>query len=85
MCIRDSLTIKATAFVQTEHDVFRRGKDVHELVVLMDHADLCLLYTSMAPTQKHAYRLAGAFSKNAEAIYRSIMDQLLVTSDEEGT
>lgn len=36
----------------------------------------------MAPTQKHAVRIAKAFSENAESIYRSIMDQLLTKPKE---
>ena len=36
----DILQIKAEALVKSEHDVLRRGKHVHELEMLMDHADV---------------------------------------------
>lgn len=36
-----------------------------------------------APTQKHAFRLAKAFSANAETIYRVIMDSLLTEITED--
>lgn len=76
--------VRRSSFVKTTVRQ-REGGDYSVLMSLNDEAGDLLKMELMAPTQKHAYRLAGAFSKNAEAIYRGIMDQLLVTSDEEGT
>ena len=44
---------------------------------LNDEVSDLLRLELMAPTQKQAHRLAGAFSRNAETIYRLVMDQLL--------
>ena len=49
-----------------------------------DEAGDLLKLELMAPNQKQAYRLANAFTKNAERIYSGIMDELLI-DPEEGT
>ena len=36
------LDVQAAALVQTQHDVFGGGEHVHQLIVLMDHADAVL-------------------------------------------
>ena len=77
-------TVRRSSFVKTTVRQ-RESGDYSVLMSLNDDAGDLLKMELMAPTQKHAYRLANAFSKNAETIYRSIMDQLLVSSDREGT
>jgi len=77
-------TVRRSSFVKTTVQQ-RESGDYSVLMSLNDDAGDLLKMELMAPTQKHAYRLANAFSKNAETIYRSIMDQLLVSSDREGT
>ena len=61
----------------------REGGDYSVLLSLNDEVSDLLKMELMAPTQKHAYRLANAFSERAESIYRSIMDQLLAEPKED--
>lgn len=68
--------VRRSGFVKTMVKP-REGGDYSVQLSLNDEVSDLLKMELMAPTQKHAYRLANAFSENAEAIYRSIMDQLL--------
>ena len=63
----------------------REGGDYAVLLSLNDEVSDLLKMELMAPNQRHAYRLANAFARNAEGIYRSIMDQLLVDPAEDRT
>ncbi len=89
----DSIAYPVMQRAQTAIDRFnrelRRRSFVKTSVTPRDCGDYCvqlslndevsdlLRMELMAPTQKHAYRLAAAFSEKAENIYRLIMDQLL--------
>ena len=68
--------VRRSSFVQTEI----RQRECGDFTVQMslnDEVSDLLRLELMAPTQKQAHRLAGAFSRNAETIYRLVMDQLL--------
>ncbi len=75
-------TVRRSGFVKTNVRRREEGDFVVELSLNDDVSDL-LKMELMAPTQKHAVRLANAFSENAEGVYRVIMDQLLTTPKEE--
>ena len=68
---------RAQAAVDRYNRAVRRSSFVKTSVRQNDEVSDLLKMELMAPTQKHAYRLAAAFSENAETIYRLIMDQLL--------
>ena len=68
--------LRRSSFVKTSVEQ-REGGDYTVKLSLNDEVSDLLKMELMAPTQKHAYRLAAAFSENAETIYRLIMDQLL--------
>lgn len=74
--------VRRSSFVKTMVQP-REGGDYSVQLSLNDEVSDLLKMELMAPTQKHAYRLANAFSENAEAIYRSIMDQLLTQKKED--
>lgn len=76
--------VRRSSFVKTTVTQREKG-DFSVSLSLNDEVSDLLKMELMAPTQKHAYRLANAFSNNAEAIYRCIMDMLLVENDEDGT
>lgn len=61
----------------------REGGDYSVQLTLDDEVSNLLKMELMAPSQKHAYRLAKAFSEKAEVIYKGIMDQLLSTPKED--
>lgn len=68
--------VRRSSFVKTEI----RQRECGDFTVQMslnDEVSDLLRLELMAPTQKQAHRLAGAFSRNAETIYRLVMDQLL--------
>ena len=67
---------RARAAVKTEIRQRACG-DFTVQMSLNDEVSDLLRLELMAPTQKQAHRLAGAFSRNAETIYRLVMDQLL--------
>ena len=73
---RFNRTVRRSSFVKTSVEP-REGGDYTVKLSLNDEVSDLLKMELMAPTQKHAYRLAAAFSENAETIYRLIMDQLL--------
>lgn len=75
-------TMRRSSFVKTTVQQ-REGGDYSVLLSLNDEVSDLLKMELMAPTQRHAYRLANAFSENAETIYRSIMDQLLTEKKED--
>lgn len=60
----------------------REGGDYSVLMSLNDEAGDLLKLELMAPNQKQAYRLANAFTKNAERVYSGIMDELLIEPEE---
>ena len=67
--------VRRSSFVKTEI----RQRECGDFTVQMslnDEVSDLLRLELMAPTQKQAHRLAGAFSRNAETIYRLVMDQL---------
>ena len=74
--------VRRSSFVKTTVKQ-REGGDYSVLLSLNDEVSDLLKMELMAPTQKHAYRLANAFSERAESIYRSIMDQLLAEPKED--
>ncbi len=74
--------VRRSSFVKTTVQQ-REGGDYSVLLSLNDEVSDLLKMELMAPTQRHAYRLANAFSEKAETIYRSIMDQLLTEKKEE--
>lgn len=74
--------VRRSSFVKTAV-VPREGGDYSVRLSLNDEVSDLLNMELMAPTQKHAYRLANAFTEHAEAIYRSIMDQLLTQKKED--
>lgn len=76
--------VRRSSFVKTTIQQ-RDGGDYSVLLSLNDEVSDLLRMELMAPTQKHAHRLANAFSRNAELIYRAIMDQLLTESVEDRT
>ena len=73
---RYNRAVRRSSFVKTSVRQ-RAGGDYSVSLSLNDEVSDLLKMELMAPTQKHAYRLAAAFSENAETIYRLIMDQLL--------
>ena len=73
---RYNRAVQRSSFVKTSVRQ-REGGDYSVSLSLNDEVSDLLKMELMAPTQKHAYRLAAAFSENAETIYRLIMDQLL--------
>ena len=73
---RYNRAVRRSSFVKTSVRQ-REGGDYSVSLSLNDEVIDLLKMELMAPTQKHAYRLAAAFSENAETIYRLIMDQLL--------
>lgn len=73
---RYNRAVRRSSFVKTSVRQ-REGGDYSVSLSLNDEVSDLLKMELMAPTQKHAYRLAAAFSANAETIYRLIMDQLL--------
>lgn len=73
---RYNRAVRRSSFVKTSVRQ-REGGDYSVSLSLNDEVSDLLKMELMAPTQKHAYRLAAAFSENAETIYRLIMDQLL--------
>lgn len=76
--------VRRSSFVKTEIRP-REGGDFSVQLSLNDEVGDLLRMELMAPTQKHAHRLATAFHRNAEAIYRLIMDQLLSEDGEDRT
>ena len=68
--------VRRSSFVKTAVRQREEG-DYSVLMSLNDEVSDLLKLELMAPTQKQAHRLAGAFSRNAETIYRLVMDQLL--------
>lgn len=76
--------VRRSSFVKTAVRQREEG-DYSVLMSLNDEVSDLLKLELMAPTQKQACRLANAFSKNAEGIYRCIMDMLLVPPEDEGT
>ncbi len=80
---RYNRAVRRSSFVKTSVRQ-REGGDYSVSLSLNDEVSDLLKMELMAPTQKHAYRLAAAFSENAETIYRLIMDQLL-SQPKEGT
>ena len=65
--------VRRSSFVKTEI----RQRECGDFTVQMslnDEVSDLLRLELMAPTQKQAHRLAGAFSRNAETIYRLVMD-----------
>ncbi len=75
-------TVRRSGFVKT-HVLRREDGEYCVQLSLNDEVSDLLKMELMAPSQKHAVRLANAFSENAEGIYRIIMDQLLMTPKEE--
>ena len=73
---RYNRAVRRSSFVKTSVRQCEGG-DYSVSLSLNDEVSDLLKMELMAPTQKHAYRLAAAFSENAETIYRLIMDQLL--------
>ncbi|MDR0889495.1 MAG: DUF4364 family protein [Oscillospiraceae bacterium] len=76
--------VRRGSFVKAQVTPRAQGDYAIELSLNDEVSDL-LKMELMAPTQKQAYRLSRAFSKNAEAIYHTIMDLLLTDDDESGT
>jgi len=73
--------VRRSSFVKTSVQQ-RDSGDYAVTMVLNDEVSDLLKMELMAPNQKHAYRLADAFSRHAESIYRGIMDQLLSNPEE---
>lgn len=74
--------VRRSSFVKTKI-VKREGGDFSVQLSLNDEVSDLLKMELMAPTQRHAYRLANAFEEKAELIYRVIMDQLLAQKKED--
>lgn len=74
--------VRRSGFVKTSLER-RESGDYCVHLSLNDEVSDLLKMELMAPTQKHAVRLANAFSENAETVYRVIMDQLLKTPKED--
>ena len=74
--------VRRSGFVKTSLERRENGDYCVHLSLNDEVSDL-LKIELMAPTQKHAVRLANAFSENAETVYRVIMDQLLKTPKED--
>lgn len=75
-------TVRRSGFVKT-HVQRREDGDYCVQLSLNDEVSDLLKMELMAPSQKHAFRLANAFAENAESIYRIIMDQLLMKPKED--
>ena len=74
--------VRRSSFVKTSIEQ-REGGDFSVTMTLNDEVSDLLRMELMAPTQKQAYRLAGAFSEKAEFIYRGIMESLLADPKED--
>ncbi|MBQ3357216.1 MAG: DUF4364 family protein [Oscillospiraceae bacterium] len=74
--------VRRSSFVKTKI-VKREGGDFSVQLSLNDEVSDLLKMELMAPTQRHAYRLANAFEEKAELIYRTVMDQLLAKEKED--
>ena len=74
--------VRRSSFVKTEITPRENG-DYSVRMTLNDEVSNLLQMELMAPTQKQAYRLARAFTERAEAVYKTIMDQLLTKPKEE--
>lgn len=79
---RYNRAVQRSSFVKTSIKQ-RESGDFTVSLSLNDEVSDLLRMELMAPTQKHAVRLASAFKENAETIYRMIMDQLLATPKED--
>lgn len=75
-------TVRRSGFVKTSLER-RESGDYCVHLSLNDEVSDLLKMELMAPSQKHAVRLANAFSENAETVYRVIMDQLLKSQQED--
>lgn len=73
---RFNRAVRRSSYVKTNIQQ-RESGDFSVLLTLNDEVSDLLRMELMAPTQKQAYRLANAFSEQAELIYRNIMDRLL--------
>lgn len=86
---------RAQAAIDSFNRAVRRNGFVRTNIQKRDSGDFCvqmslndevsdlLKMELMAPSQKHAVRLAKAFNEHAESIYRSVMDQLLQDEKED--
>lgn len=95
----DAIAYPVMLRAQTAIDLFnrktRRSGYVKTNILPRQEGDFCvqlslndevgdlLRMELMAPTQKHAVRLANAFSEQAETIYRLVMNQLLTEEKED--
>ncbi len=79
---RFNRAVQRSSFVKTSIRQ-RESGDYTVCLSLNDEVSDLLRMELMAPTQKHAVRLASAFKENAETIYRMIMDQLLAAPKED--
>ena len=79
---RFNRSVRRSSFVKTTVSQ-RESGDYSVKLSLNDEVSDLLKMELMAPTQKHAYRLANAFSENAENLYRMIMEQLLSEKKED--
>ncbi len=73
---RFNRAVRRSSYVKTNIQQ-RESGDFSVLLTLNDEVSDLLRTELLAPTQKQAYRLANAFSEQAELIYRNIMDRLL--------
>lgn len=74
--------MRRSGFVKT-NIIKRESGDYSVQLSLNDEVSDLLKMELMAPTSRHAHRLATAFEENAELIYRVIMDQLLTRNEED--
>ncbi|MBR4308243.1 MAG: DUF4364 family protein [Oscillospiraceae bacterium] len=74
--------IRRSSFVKTEIRCQGEGEYAVQLSLNDERSDL-LRIELLAPSQKHAHRLAKAFTERAEGVYRVIMDQLLTEMKED--
>ena len=75
-------TVRRNGFVKTNIQK-RDSGDYCVQMSLNDEVSDLLKMELMAPSQKHAVRLAKAFNERAEGIYRSVMDHLLIDEKED--
>jgi len=75
-------TVRRSSYVNTKV-IQREGGDFTVCMTLNDELGDLLRLELMAPTQKHAYRLANAFQDRAEVIYQVVMDRLLIEPKDE--
>ncbi len=75
-------TIRRSSFVRTSIEKTEHSGYAVHLSLNDEQGDL-LHIDLAAPSQKHAHRLAKAFSERAEVVYRVIMDQLLTEMKED--